>query len=204
MKDAEYYVEHPDEFDALPEEERMRLMVSGFSEEEIDDEAEKKDKQEGEEDADDESGNDKEGEKEDSKEDEPVIVAKDGKTTIPFSELQEARQRAKEASELAEKLRAELDALKKPEPPKQDEPPKKTVKELRREARDALISGDIDRATELDAQADELLIAQAEERAMKIVEPVKKSAAEQAEKAFYDAIRAVHPDFEQLIDSGRV
>ena len=204
MKNAEYYVEHPDEFDALSEEERMKLMVSGFSAEENDDEVEKKDEEEDEEETEDTAEESEEESGEDAGEEEPVVVAKDGKTTIPFSELQEARQRAKEASELAARLQAELDAMKKPEPPKTDEPPPKTVKDLRREAREALISGDMEKSADLDAQADELLIAQAEALAMKLVEPVKKSAEEQAEKAFYDAIRAVHPDFEQLISSGKV
>ena len=204
MKNAEYYVEHPDEFDALSEEERMKLMVSGFSAEENDDEVEKKDEEEDEEETEDAAEESEEESGEDAGEEEPVVVAKDGKTTIPFSELQEARQRAKEASELAARLQAELEAMKKPEPPKQDEPPQKTVKDLRREAREALISGDMEKSADLDAQADELLIAQAEARAMKLVEPVKKSAEEQAEKAFYDAIRAVHPDFEQLIESGKI
>ena len=204
MKNAEYYVEHPDEFDALSEEDRMKLMVSGFSAEENDDEVEKKDEEEDEEETEDAAEESEEESGEDAGEEEPVVVAKDGKTTIPFSELQEARQRAKEASELAARLQAELDAMKKPEPPKTDEPPPKTVKDLRREAREALISGDMEKSADLDAQADELLIAQAEALAMKLVEPVKKSAEEQAEKAFYDAIRAVHPDFEQLISSGKV
>lgn len=101
MKNAEYYVEHPDEFDALSEEERMKLMVSGFSAEENDDEVEKKDEEEDEEETEDAAEESEEESGEDAGEEEPVVVAKDGKTTIPFSELQEARQRAKEASELA-------------------------------------------------------------------------------------------------------
>lgn len=196
MKDAEYYADHAEEFDALPEEERMNLLVSGFvgnDEQPVVNEEVGTPEPEitAEEDV---------AEPVVEQEEEPHVVAKDGKTKIPFSELQDAREAAKQWKELAERYSAQLTQKEEI----QNQEPSKSVRELRTEARKALIEGDMEAAASLDEQADQLLIAQAEQRAIALIAPIQKNAQEIAAKSFEDALRSVHPDYKEMIETGKI
>lgn len=92
------------------------------------------------------------------KDTEPVVIAKDGKHTIPFSELEAARDRARVLEQEVEALRA----AQQPAPAAADPAPEPQVSKLdqllqiRREARDALLQADYDLADQLEQKADKL------------------------------------------------
>lgn len=88
---------------------------------------------------------------------EPVVLARDGKHTIPFSELEAARERARQ-------LEQEVIALKGAAAPGQPEGEQQAaieapnfdaeLRDLRRQYREALYSGDNDLSDELEAKID--------------------------------------------------
>lgn len=89
---------------------------------------------------------------------EPVVIAKDGKHTIPFSELESARERARQLEQENETLRAaqapataDAQAAAEPQVSKLDQ-----LAQIRREARDALLQADYDLADKLEQDADKL------------------------------------------------
>lgn len=102
VKDSDYFMEHPEEFDALTEEERTKLLigvdVKGDTAKDITDEVEvvddKADKAAAPDAAKTEEANNKTDGAGKDAEAEQVIQAKDGKHTIPYKELEDARLKA--------------------------------------------------------------------------------------------------------------
>lgn len=106
--------------------------------------------------------------------DNAVILAKDGKHTIPFDKLQEARESAQQAAaerdaavRRAAELQAQLEAAQRPaEAPAPQAESSVDLKTLRAEHIAALVSGDDDKALELAEKIDAEVQRLAEERIM--------------------------------------
>ena len=163
-KDLDYFMEHPDEFEGLSDENRM-LLANG---EAIDGEI---------------SGGSPDAEEtthEESKEtsdDAQVVAAKDGVHTIPFEELQRARDEAKfwqaQAEAAKETRQVQID-------PKEDAV---DIKALRRELREATLLDDESRIDELESQIDAELSRRAEAAAIQVVERRNAEQAQALEQA---------------------
>lgn len=128
---------------------------------------------------------------------EPVVLAKDGTHTIPYSELEAARERARqlEQENLALKSQQDsqhLDATKTTEadPDAAAESNEDKLLRLRREEREAMYAGDTDQAERLGAEADALnrLIAKEEMRAETAAQEAERKAREEQESAITNAL----------------
>lgn len=130
-------------------------------------------------------------------EDEPVVLTKDGKHTIPYSELIDAREATKkaekaadEATALANSLKAEVDAAK-------------AVKAETKEPE--AVFGDYsekalkDGVEKLVAQRVAETTAALESKFAEALAPIQKAAAEAATATHFKAIYEAHPDTEQLV-----
>lgn len=170
-KDLTYFMEHPDEFGGLSDEDRMLLSNGEAIEGEIS----------GDSPAADETPEEDQQAEEGAEPDTPaqVVVAKDGVHAIPFEELQRARDEARfwqskaEAAEAARQTPADqpADAV--------------DIKALRRELREAELLEDEPRIDELESQIDAELARRAEAAAIKVVE---RRNAEQALASEQDEI----------------
>lgn len=92
-------------------------------------------------------------------EDPPVVLARDGQHTIPFAELEAARERARQ---LEQEVLALKSAQAEPAPPAAEspvepQPIEAEIADLRRQYRDAMYSGDNDLAESLEAKIDAAL-----------------------------------------------
>ena len=172
-KDLAYFMENPDEFEGLSDEDRMLLSNGEAIEGEISGDSPAADETQV------EDPQVEKGAEQDAPA--PVVVAKDGVHTIPFEELQRARDEARlwqsraEAAEAAEAARQV-----------QADPPADTVdiKALRRELREATLLEDESRIDELESQIDAELARRAESAAIQVVErrnAEQALASEQAE-----------------------
>lgn len=112
----------------------------------------------------------KDGEK---KDDDKAAEESDLPKTVPHSRFQEANERRKEAERRTAELEAEVQRLKNGGAPKTEEQAASEgaqatnhvdVKELRRQAKEAFLQGDLELASELEAKADDALLAMAEAR----------------------------------------
>jgi len=189
MKDADYFAENPDEFEALEDAQKEAIFngetiepgdTSEVEERTIDEEVSES--------PDTDESKEKEPE-------EPTILAKDGEHTIPYSELESARSEAEKLKELTDqqaKLIADLQAAKN-----QDD----SSGEETTEAQDKVLK---DLATEYPEIAEDLkpmierIVQQKLESVEKAVDekvaPIQQTAYEVAAKAREDAILAAHPD----------
>lgn len=169
-KDLAYFMENPDEFEGLSDEDRMLLSNGEAIEGEISGDSPAADETQV------EDPQVEKGAEQDAPA--PVVVAKDGVHTIPFEELQRARDEARlwqsraEAAEAARQVQAD--------------PPADTVdiKALRRELREATLLEDESRIDELESQIDAELARRAESAAIQVVErrnAEQALASEQAE-----------------------
>ena len=165
-----------------------------------------------------------------------AILAKDGKHLIPFDKLAEARDSAQraaaerdEARRLAEELKAQLEAVSKPQPeaPKAEAPKPEAVdlKELREQHYEAIQMGDKSLALELGekieaevlrraeaAAAQRLAAERAQEQAAQAATELQRVAAEAkakypaldetGDKADQDAIDFVVSKRDSLIQRG--
>ncbi len=129
---------------------------------------------------------------------EPVVLAKDGQHTIPFSELEAARERNRQ-------LEQELLALKSTQatqPPADDKPPidaneppaesnEDKLLRFRREEREAMFMGDTDLAEKLGKEADALnrQMAKDEWRSESAAQEAERQAKAAQEGAMADALR---------------
>jgi len=125
---------------------------------------------------------------------EPVVLARDGQHTIPFSELEAARERNRQ-------LEQELLALKSP-PAAQPEAPAEAntdqqtesnedkLLRLRREEREAMYAADTELAEKLGKEADALnrQIAKDEMRSESAAQESERKAREAQESAMTDAV----------------
>lgn len=199
VKNEQYFMEHQDEFEALTEGQRNDLLLNG----EVSSEGETAVVPAA--DAGDTNTNDNDGAPavETPAVPEPVVLAKDGKHTIPFAELEETRERARYWEAKALEMAAAQPAAKT-EDTAQTEPTAVGYKTLRDQAQAALLEGDTELAAELNAKADEALLLLANENALKLIEPYQKREQESAVTRHFESIRAAHSDFDSIIESGAI
>lgn len=194
----------PEAFDALNEEDKARLLagesLEGETDATTDTEGEAGESQSAEGGTAEESSatpaaaNPEEGKKEEA---EPVVLAKDGSHTIPYSELEAARERARllEQEVLALKSHSDsqhTDATKANEAEQgaAAESNEDKLLRLRREEREAMYAGDTDQAEMLGKEADALnrLIAKEEMRAETSAQEAERRAKEEQDRSIADAL----------------
>lgn len=112
-RDLAFFEAHPEQFEALSDEDRMTLANGDTIEGEIDGESPAADDGESqtEDDQAETLADEDPSEEADS---EPVVLAKDGKHTIPFEELQTARDSAKRLEDIVRQQNELIESLKKP------------------------------------------------------------------------------------------
>lgn len=138
---------------------------------------------------------------------EPVVLAKDGKNTIPFSELESARAKATELEALSKDQAALIEELRTAkqsdkgtgETVAQDEVMAKLVEQYPELATTLVpILESLKGGSEVAALKKEL----AELR--ESLTPLKQSAENNSLNAHFDAIHAAIPDFDEIVASGKV
>lgn len=151
-----------------------------------------------------------------------VLLAKDGKHTIPYERLTEARQQAQQykgqleekltrMQELEQELAAARAAAQQPASVEQKAPDveqEADIKALRRQLREAIYEGDDAKAEALEDQIDSLTaqrqVSIAEQRVAdlrKEIESLQKYKQEDAAAAHYRAIYEKHPDADSIAES---
>lgn len=191
MKDIDYFTANPDEFAALSEAEQAALLNGDLPagetpETKVDETPENPETPEA-------PKTDDAAKADNEQSGTPEVLAKDGKHTIPFAELEAARAEAAEARRLADEYAqklAEIEAAKLPPPPTPAE-----IADLRAKLRDAYDLNDWDAAEklqgELDAKLDQVADAKAEAKAREILEAkAAEEAQAAAERAFADTVAA--------------
>jgi len=159
--------------------------------------------------ADDKSGTD-------AKTDEqPVILAKDGKHTIPYEKLVEAREAEKHWKAQAEATQRQLAELQQAAQQRADEGKAPTATDNAVATATAAIESGIDPeifgdfSEEALAKGIQKLVAMGVEQQLaairgelaKVVEPLKATQAKSAADAHYQAIYAAHPDADSIAES---
>lgn len=193
MASFEDYLDTPEAFEALSDEDKVTLFNGGTlegetSQEEISDTpAADETKQEAEA---------KEEEKESAAD--PVLLAKDGKHTIPFEELTSARARAaeleqlaKQQSELIESLKGQKQAVQeeqKPEPATDSK-----IDALEQEYADKLYEGNTAEAAAIRKQINAAILEQA--RGSVRAEIKQESDANQQERSINEAADKAAKDY---------
>lgn len=151
-----------------------------------------------------------------------VLMAKDGKHTIPYERLTEARQQAQQykgqleekltrMQDLEQELAAARAAAQQPASFEQKAPDveqEADIKVLRRQLREAIYEGDDDKAEALEDQIDSLTakrqVSIAEQRVAdlrKEIESLQKYKQEDAAAAHFRAIYEKHPDADSIAES---
>lgn len=165
-QDLEHYLENADEFNTLSDDDKARLFAGGTLQGETDTSSAEPP---AEPEISETPAAEPTPEPEPTAADEPVLLAKDGKHTIPYQELLDAREQMKQWEQIARENAALVESLKhaKPEPvavaPEQQ--PVTDVDALERAAIDAMMEGDSDKALQLRSQINAELRRQAEETA---------------------------------------
>ena len=179
-------MEHPEEFDQLSDEDRMSLHIGESIEGEITGGSPAASIEASAE----EGATDK---TQTAAEEAPVVVAKDGKHTIPFEELQRARDEAKYWQAQAEKPAGSLNS-----PNQSSRITRRAVdlKQLRRELREAMLLDDDARIDELEAQIDEEISRKAEAKAIQVLEQQAAQAEERAISATAESLIKTYPDLD--------
>jgi hypothetical protein len=189
-KNAEYYELNPNEFDSLPDLDKDAILngdsIDGDTEvEEAEEHSESPDAVE------------------EETEEQPEVLAKDGKHTIPFQVLEEARNKAAEwetfASQQAELIKS-LQAAKVEDAGTGDT-----------KAQEAVIAeyqGEFPEVVEdmkpyIQKMIDEGIkngLSQFQNEINERVAPVEKIANETAAERYFSSIRAAHPDVDTIVD----
>lgn len=158
---------------------------------------------------------DKQVETEAAAEPEPVLLAKDGKHTIPYEKLVEAREAEKHWKALAESTQAQLAELQAQAQARADQGQAPTATDNAVAAATAAIEsgvdpeifGDFSEAALakgiqklVDLQVEQRLAAIKGELAQ-VVEPLKATQAKTAAEAHYQAIYSAHPDADSIAES---
>lgn len=140
-----------------------------------------------------------------------VILAKDGVHTIPYSELEQARQAAREATQLAEALRLKLEAATTPAPtqptpnatasptPESASPPvspEKLTELFGDFSEEAMVAG-IDKLVDIKVSA---ITAAIDQR----LAPTAAAAEKAAQAAHYTTIYTAHPDADSIAESAEL
>jgi hypothetical protein len=203
VRDADYFFEHQEEFEALSKEDKTLLVTQGFVEGDtkVEDPAQAEDKP-----AEEEAAAPDAAAKEEVKDevkDEPVVLTADGKHTIPFSELKSARddadrlrQQVADQQKLLDSLQAAKDADAETGGTQAQDDVMASLKENFPELADAL--GPIMQSM-IDAGVNQRVSA-LEAKFKAELAPLQKSAEETAVEAHMNSIRAAHPDFETILE----
>jgi hypothetical protein len=203
VRDADYFFEHQEEFEALSEEDKTLLVTQGFVEGDtkVEDPAQAEDNP-----AEEEAAAPDAAAKEEVKDevkDEPVVLTADGKHTIPFSELKSARddadrlrQQVADQQKLLDSLQAAKDADAETGGTQAQDDVMASLKENFPELADAL--GPIMQSM-IDAGVNQRVSA-LEAKFKAELAPLQKSAEETAVEAHMNSIRAAHPDFETILE----
>lgn len=147
--------------------------------------------------------------------DNAVVLARDGKHTIPYEKLAQAREGERQWREKAQQAEAELQRVLG-EAQQRAESGEETTLEQAKELADAADAAGIDLslfddfseeglakgiAAIVKQQVEAQVAAQVEGRVAKALEPIQSQYQEDAEKAHQEAIYAAHPDADSLADS---
>ncbi|MBP9806443.1 MAG: hypothetical protein KBE22_16265 [Candidatus Accumulibacter sp.] len=187
MKDLAYFEANPDEFEALSDEDRMLLAngepVDGeITGESPDAESTTEQKDENQEDGDQSA--------------EQVVLAKDGKHTIPFDELQKAREAAAFWQAQAEEAKQAIQQRQESQVQHQQV----DLKALRRQLREATLLDDEDQIDDIEGQIDAELVRIAQETAQQQFYAAMAAANEQAEQQAItitaESLIAKYPDLD--------
>ena len=183
MKDLAYFEANPDEFEALSDEDRMLLANGEPVEGEITGESPDADS------TDDAEEQGDEGQEAEGQAEEAVVLAKDGKHTIPFDELQKARDAAAfwqaQAEEAKQAIQQKREAFEQSQ--------QVDLKSLRKQLRDATLLDDEALIDDLESQIDAELVRVAQATAQQQFSAAMAAANEQAEQ------RAIASAAESLI-----
>ncbi len=193
MKDLAYFEANPDEFDALSDEDRM-LLANG---EPVDGEitGESPDAES--------TTNETEEQGDERQEDggrsaEQVVLAKDGKHTIPFDELQKAREAAAFWQAQDEEAKQAQAIQQRQESQVQHQ--QVDLKALRRQLREATLLDDEDQIDDIEGQIDAELVRIAQETAQQQFYAAMAAANEQAEQqaitSTAESLIAKYPDLD--------
>lgn len=173
MKDLAYFEANPDEFEALSDEDRMLLANGEPVEGEITGESPDADSTTAETE---EQGN--EGQEAEGQAEESVVLAKDGKHTIPFDELQKARDAAAfwqaQAEEAKQAIQQKREAFEQSQ--------QVDLKSLRKQLRDATLLDDEALVEDLESQIDAEMVRVAQATAQQQFSAAMAAANEQAEQ----------------------
>lgn len=184
MKDLDYFMANPEEFEKLSDEDRMLLANGEPVEGEIAGKSPDADSTTAETE---ERGN--EGQEAEGQAEEQVVLAKDGKHTIPFDELQKARDAAAfwqaQAEEAKQAIQQRQEALERSQ--------QVDLKSLRKQLRDATLLDDEALIDDLESQIDAEMVRVAQATAQQQFSAAMAAANEQAEQ------RAISSAAESLI-----
>lgn len=192
-RDLAFFEANPEQFDALSDEDRMLLANGETIEGETEGESP---------DANDTEETTAEGGDDDAADDgtdeNPAVLAKDGKHTIPFEELQSARDSAKRLEEIVRQQSELIESLKKPAAPQAQEINEPTLDdklaEIRQGIEDAALLDEPDKLKGLIADMHRLIAedAQSKSRAeiSKEFEARDQRAREAAAQSALDAVAA--------------
>ncbi len=183
MKDLDYFMANPEEFEKLSDEDRMLLANGEPVEGEITGESPDADS------TDDTEEQGDEGQEAEGQAEEAVVLAKDGKHTIPFDELQKARDAAAFWQAQAEEAKQAIQQQQ--EAPAQYQ--QVDLKSLRKQLRDATLLDDEALIDDLEGQIDAELVRVAQATAQQQFSAAMAEANEQAEQ------RAIASAAESLI-----
>lgn len=199
-KDLAYYEEHPDE---MTDEIMETLLTGGVIEDDIDSEQ-----------SDEETGKQSEAGAEPQKDEEqeptPVVLAKDGKHTIPFEELEKSRAEAKAAREELAAVKQQIAELEQERANLQAARDEKAAAGEDTSALDAQLAEFDEEFPSIAGNVrhlvnNELKTLREEVAALKsAVQPIQANARVSAEEAHFTAIRTAHADFDDLIESGKL
>lgn len=219
VRNEDYYMDHPEEYEALTEEERTQMLLGNYptskgdtTEKDITTEVDVVDDKEDKTAAPDADA----GKVDDKKVDttvktETVIQAKDGVHTIPYSELEAARKNAEHWEKVATEQTALLDSLKAA----QDEDKGTGDTKAQEAVMDALKNDYPELAGVLEPVMKAMIDAGVKEQVSvlqaelnKTIEPLKqsaekleKSASESAVEQHFNAIAKAHSDYESVLAS---
>lgn len=205
MKDADYFAENPEQFDELTDDQK-ELIFQGGSVDEGDTETDATEEAEAEQEATETESSetpDADEDSEETPEEKPDVLAKDGKHTIPYSELEDARERAAKWEQFAVEQQRLIDDLKAA---KEEDAGTGTT-----DAQDEVIAQfeeDFPELTDYKPFIQKMIddgikagIADFERKVEERITPIQQNAELTARERYFNEIAAVHPDYEQVAAS---
>lgn len=185
-RNMDSFLDDAEGFAALSEEEQARLIVGGTLEGDTTTDPEGEQPKGEETEISEAPAAESEATKEEQPAAEPVVLAKDGQHTIPFSELEAAREKARQLEQELLELKA---GKEEGQPPETEQAPQgnEEILDLRRQLRDAMYAGDTDLADELDRKIDAAVLKAATNAAVQVIEA---RDAQKREQQTQDSIMA--------------